>query len=119
MSCSPREHLKPVDSAEYLRRAYSEAKRAAEIVDRLLDYVRERTRVLETVDVRQVVVEAVALVSPAAARRGTQITLTSDDTPTFVRADAIMLRQVVLNLVEQRPGCRRRAGGWGRDPNAP
>src|SRR5207253_2888408 len=98
MCGSPREHLGPVDSAEYLRRAYGEAKRAAEIVDRLLDYVRERTRVLESVDVREVVAGAVALVSPAAARRGTQITVTSDDTPTLVRADAIMLPQVGLNL---------------------
>ena len=99
MRGSPREHLEPVDSAEYLRRAYGEAKRAAEIVDRLLDYVRERTRALETVDVREVVAGAVALVSPAAERRGTQIIVTSDDKPTLVRADAIMLRQVVLNLV--------------------
>ena len=99
MRGSPREHLEPVDSAEYLRRAYGEAKRAAEIVDRLLDYVRERARALETVDVREVVTEAVALVSTTAGRRGTQITVTGDDTPTLVRADAAMLRQVVLNLV--------------------
>jgi signal transduction histidine kinase len=88
-----------VDFPEYLRRAYGEAKRAAEIVDRLLDYVRERTRAFETVDVREVVSGAVALVSTAAGRRGTEITVTSDDTPTLARADAIMLRQVVLNLV--------------------
>src|SRR5207249_2046169 len=88
-----------VDFPEYLRRAYGEAKRAAEIVDRLLDYVRERTRTFETVDVREVVSEAVALVSATAGRRGTQLTVTSDDTPTLARADAIMLRQVVLNLV--------------------
>src|SRR5205809_5602419 len=99
MRGSPRRHLKPADAVEYRRRAYSEAKSAAEIVDRLLDYVRERARALETVDMREVVTEAVALVSPAAGRRGTQITVTSDDTPTLVRADAIMLRQVVLNLV--------------------
>jgi len=88
-----------VDFPEYLRRAYGEAKQAAEIVDRLLDYVRERTRTFETVDVRDVVAGAVALVSTAAGRRGTQITVTSDDIPTLARADAIMLRQVVLNLV--------------------
>src|SRR5206468_263904 len=99
MRGSLREDLEPVDSAEYLRRAYGEAKRAAEIVDRLLDYVRERARALETVDVREVVTEAVALVSTTAGRRGAQITVTGDDTPTLVRADAAMLRQVVLNLV--------------------
>jgi len=119
MRGSLREHLEPVDSAEYLRRAYGEAKRAAEIVDRLLDYVRERTRALETVDVREVVAGAVALVSPAAERRGTQIIVTSDDKPTLVRADAIMLAPSRAEPREQRPGCRRRAVGWGRDPDAP
>jgi len=95
----PREHLEPVDSAEYLRRAYGEAKRAAEIVDRLLNYARERTGALETVDLGEVVAGAVALASPVAARRGTQIAVASDGTPALVRADATMLRQVVLNLV--------------------
>src|SRR5206468_8187691 len=65
---SPREHLEPVDSAEYLRRAYGEAKRAAEIVDRLLDYARERRGALETLDLGEVVAGAVALASPVAAR---------------------------------------------------
>jgi len=96
---SLREHPEFADFPEYLRRAHGEAKRAAQIVDRILDHVRERTPALDTVDVRKVVADAVAIVTAAAGVREAQITVTSDDTPVAVRADVIMLRQVVLNLV--------------------
>jgi signal transduction histidine kinase len=88
-----------VDFPEYLRRAHCEAKRAAEIVDRLLDHVRERTPTLDAVDLRRIVADAVLLVKNAAARQGAEITVLAGDDPVVVRADAIMLRQVVLNLV--------------------
>ena len=94
-----REHPEFIDFPEYLRRAHCEAKRAAEIVDRLLDHIRERTPTLDTVDVRRVVGDAVALVKTSAENLGAEITIVSDEAPVFVRADAIMLRQVVLNLV--------------------
>ncbi len=84
---------------EYLRRAHAEAKRAADIVDRLLDHMRERTISLDPVDIRSVVADAVAIVRDAAGKRGAQIVVTCDATPIVVRADTIMLRQVVLNLV--------------------
>jgi signal transduction histidine kinase len=96
---SLREHPEFVDFPEYLRRAHCEAKRAAEIVDRLLDHVRERTPTLDTVDLRSVVGDAVALARASAQDAGVQITVLSDEVPILVRADAIMLRQVVLNLV--------------------
>src|SRR5881628_3662292 len=96
---SLREHPEFVDFPEYLRRAHGEVKRAAEIVDRLLDHIRERTPTFDTVDVRRVVADAVAIVADAAGDRGARIAVMSDDTPVLVRADAIMLRQVVLNLV--------------------
>lgn len=95
---SLREHPEFADFPEYLRRAHGEAKRAAEIVDRLLDHIRERTPALDTVDVRRVVADAVAIVTAAGGGRGAQISVISGDTPVVVRADAIMLRQVVLNL---------------------
>jgi signal transduction histidine kinase len=94
-----RDHREFIDFPEYLRRAHCEAKRAAEIVDRLLDHIRERTPTLDTVDVRRVVGDAVALVKTSAENLGAEITMVSDEAPVFVRADAIMLRQVVLNLV--------------------
>src|SRR5438309_1283156 len=87
------------DAQEYLRRAHAEAKRAADIVDRLLDHMRERTATLAPVDLRGLVTEAVAIVQAAAGKRGAHITVDNDDTPIVVRADAVMLRQVILNLV--------------------
>ena len=96
---SPSTHPESFDFAEYLRRAYGEAKRAADIVDRLLDYVRERARTFDTIDLRNVVADAVVIASPTARARGTEVTITSDDSPILVQADAIMLRQVVLNLL--------------------
>ena len=96
---SLRQHPEFADFPEYLKRAHAEAKRAAEIVDRLLDHIRERTPTLDPVDVRNVVTDAVALVAAAARARGVEITVIAGDTPVVVRADAIMLRQVILNLV--------------------
>jgi signal transduction histidine kinase len=88
-----------VDFAEYVRRAYAEARRAADIVDRLLDYVQERTRTFDTVDVRQVVADAVAIVMTGARAACPCIAVVSDETPLLVQADSIMLRQVVVNLL--------------------
>src|SRR5439155_16054783 len=61
------------DFPEYLRRAHAEGKRAADIVDRLLDHMRERTASLEPVDMAMVVTDAVDIVKSAAGIRGTQI----------------------------------------------
>ena len=88
-----REHPEFADFPEYLKRAHGEAKRAAEIVDRLLDHVRERTLTLDIVDVRRVVDDAVALVRASAGNRGTEITVLTDKAPILVRADAIMRSQ--------------------------
>jgi two-component system NtrC family sensor kinase len=120
-----REHPEFVDFPEYLRRAHCEAKRAAEIVDRLLDHLRERTPTLDPVDVRSVVADAVALVKASAVNQGAEITVVADEAPIIVRADAIMLRQVVLNLLNNAidaldgPGkiivrTRRKRNGIGR-----
>src|SRR5206468_10458894 len=54
-----REHPEFIDFPEYLRRAHCEAKRAAAIVDRRLDHIRERTPTLDTVDVPRVAGDAV------------------------------------------------------------
>jgi len=76
-----------------------ELRRAASIVNRLLDYVRERKTALESVDVRETIAEAVALVSTSAAASGARITVSPVDTPLRVQADAVMLKQVVLNIL--------------------
>jgi signal transduction histidine kinase len=107
---SLREHPEFADFPEYLRRAHGEAKRAAAIVDRFLDHIRERTPTFDTVDVRRVVADAVAIVADAAGDRGARIIIASEETPILVRADAIMLRQVVLNLVNNAVDAVERSG---------
>jgi signal transduction histidine kinase len=112
---------------EFLRRALTEAQRASGIVDRLLEYVREKKPTLESVDIRQIVAEAVGLVADSARTRGYDIRVTACETPLRVQADAVMLRQVVLNIVAngvdalEGPGrvevdleCERHGVGVGR-----
>jgi signal transduction histidine kinase len=93
---------------DYLKRAHAEAKRAAEIVDRLLDHIRERTLAREPLDLRGVVTDAVAIARTA--KRGPQIMVTTDPNPIVVRGDAIMLRQVVLNLLNNAQDAATAAG---------
>jgi signal transduction histidine kinase len=82
-----------------LKQVHAEFQRAASIVDRLLDYLRERKPAFESVDVRQILADAVALVSPSATSSGKQVSVSPMDAALRVRADAVMLRQVVLNLL--------------------
>jgi signal transduction histidine kinase len=83
----------------FLKQAHAELRRAANIVDRLLDYVRERRPTLETVDLRTIVSDAAGLVAPQATREGRRITITPAAIPLPVRADPVMLRQVVVNVL--------------------
>jgi signal transduction histidine kinase len=92
-------HPQVADLAPYLKQAHAELRRAASIVDRLLDYVRERKPTLETVDVRQLVGDAAALMASAAARESKRIAVAPPAAPFRVRADPVMLRQVMVNVL--------------------
>jgi signal transduction histidine kinase len=83
----------------FLKQAHAELRRAASIVDRLLGYVRERKPTLEPVDLAQLVADAVALVAAAAARQEKRIVVVPAATPLRIRGDAVMLKQVVLNIL--------------------
>jgi signal transduction histidine kinase len=98
---TPTLHAQPdfEDFPPFLKHAHDELRRAASIVGRLLDYVRERTPSLASVDVRQVVADAVALARTSAGRGGTRIVVVPAEAPFRVRADRVMLTQVVLNLL--------------------
>jgi len=87
------------DFPEFLRQARAELHRAASIVDRLLDYVRERRPSLESVDVHALVSEAVSIVAGEAARAGKEIHVAAPEAPLRVQGDPVMLRQVVLNIL--------------------
>jgi signal transduction histidine kinase len=122
-----RSHPDFEEHPEFLRRALTEAQRASGIVDRLLEYVREKKPTLESVDICQIVAEAVGLVADSARAPGHDIRVTAVETPLRVQADAVMLRQVVLNIVAnavdalEGPGrvevdleCERHGVGVGR-----
>lgn len=83
----------------FLKQAHAELRRAASIVDRLLGYVRERKPTLEPVDLAQLVADAVALVAAGAARQEKRISVVPAATPLRIRGDAVMLKQVVLNIL--------------------
>jgi two-component system, NtrC family, sensor kinase len=59
--------------------------------------MRERAIARAPIDIRDVVTDAAAIARTA--KRAAQIVVTSDPTPIIVRGDAIILRQVVLNLL--------------------
>jgi signal transduction histidine kinase len=98
------------DFTEFLRQARGELHRAASIVDRLLDYVRERKPSLESVDVHALVSEAVALVAAEATRAGKEISVAAPDAPLRVQGDPVMLRQVVLNVLTNALDAMEAAG---------
>jgi len=61
--------------------------------------VREKSPTLESVDMRQILAEAVDRVAGGARARGQAIHVTAGDTPLRVQADPVMLCQVLLNIV--------------------
>jgi signal transduction histidine kinase len=78
--------------------AHKTAKRAAVLVQALLDVARPGTRALEPVDLAAVVDDVVRAAQPTASRRRIDIAREGDARPT-VRGDEGQLHQVVLNLV--------------------
>jgi signal transduction histidine kinase len=87
------------DFPEFLKQARAELHRAASIVDRLLDYIRERKPSLESVDMHALVSQAVTLVAAEAARAAKEIHVVAPGAPLRVEGDPVMLRQVVLNVL--------------------
>ena len=101
------------DFPDYLGLAQRELRRASNIIDRLLDHVRERKPSLESVDMGRIVADALALVTAMDATVGSRIWVDSGEAPLRVRADPVMLTQVVLNLLTNALDATR---GGGSDP---
>ena len=87
------------DFPDYLGLAQRELRRASNIIDRLLDHVRERKPSLESVDMGRIVADALALVTAMDATVGSRIRVDSGEAPLRVQGDPVMLTQVVLNLL--------------------
>lgn len=82
-----------------MERAAAQAQRAGEIIRRVRSFVAKEENETLAVDVNYLVTEVVGLARPEARQCGIQLRL--DLTPDLpqVRADAIQIQQVVLNLV--------------------
>lgn len=85
-------------ASEALAEAVSQTRRAAGILDRLRAFVGRRNLQFEPVAINQVVVNALTLLSSKVSASGVRVSLCTEPCPP-VRADALQLEQVMVNLV--------------------
>ena len=89
----------PEALAGALEQAGEQAERAGQIIRRVRDFVNSRKPVLATLDLNGLVLRAASAAAPDVARHGTSLALhLAPDLPP-ARADAVMIEQVILNLV--------------------
>ena len=96
-----------------LEQAGEQAERAAEIIRRVRDFVNARQPVLEVLDLNGVVAQAVDVAAHEAGRGGGRIALHLARGLPRVHADAVMIEQVMLNLL--RNAMEAMDGGAGAD----
>lgn len=85
-------------ACEALAEAVSQTRRAAGILERLRAFVGRRGLQFEPVAINQVVVNALTLMSSKISAAGVRVALSTEPCPP-VRADALQLEQVMVNLV--------------------
>lgn len=103
-----REGRPPADLAGALEKLDAQAQRAGQVIRRVHDFVRKREPSFAPVDVPAVITDLAAFVGPDARKAGVEIDLDLADEPLGVRADRILLEQVLLNLM--RNGMEAMAG---------
>ena len=86
-----------------VRRALAEAgtaiRRARDILERLRAFVAKGRAEARTTDLRAIVADAGVLVLPLAQRQGVEIRFALDERAHWVRADAVQIQQVLINLI--------------------
>jgi two-component system sensor histidine kinase DctS len=90
----PREELR-----EALGKLASQAQRAGRVIRRIYDFVRRSEPQRAPCDMNAIVDDAVGLIEGDARKRGTRIVLSLAEGLPPVRADRVMLEQVLLNLM--------------------
>ena len=87
------------DMQDYSRRITDDCSRIDRIVRGLLDYSRPRTSAVEPVDVRQVVIDTIELLSQQGAFKHIKVATVFDETATLALTDSHQLQQVLINLM--------------------
>lgn len=82
-----------------LEKLAQQARRAGQIIRRVHDFVRKREPNVAPCDIIEVMEDSVALVSPDARKHGVQIEVEAPGGTPPVRADRILIQQVILNLM--------------------
>ncbi|HWD12461.1 PAS domain S-box protein [Pseudochrobactrum sp. sp1633] len=82
-----------------LQKLSDQAQRAGTIVHRVHDFVRKRSVTQEQHDLRRIVQDATSFVTGDILKSGGKIDLRLPDAPVSVRADAVLIQQVLLNLI--------------------
>ena len=83
-----------------LEKCRVQAVRAAEIVRRLRDFIRQRQPQVVPCDAREVVTEVLALLTPQIEKAGIHTVLDLPDRPYKIAADRTLLMQVMTNLIQ-------------------
>lgn len=74
--------------------------RATEILTRLRDFVAKGRSVTETHDIQSIIADVSVLVLPHAQREGVEIQFRLDRYAKWVKADAVQIQQVLINLIK-------------------
>ncbi|HYH40268.1 MAG TPA: PhnD/SsuA/transferrin family substrate-binding protein [Azospirillum sp.] len=89
----------PAELVEATRAISAQAERAAQIIQRIRDFVRKRAPLVEPMDVNAAVLAARALCDSRARGAGVTLRLALADGLPPVAADRLQIEQVVLNLI--------------------
>ena len=102
------------DLREAMQKCRDQARRAGEIIHRLRDLIRRPGLSVTEQDLNAIGRSATALAEPEAAEAGVAIDLALSRTPVRVMADAVLVEQVVLNLLRNAIESTRHAPGRAR-----
>ncbi|HYN79218.1 MAG TPA: ATP-binding protein, partial [Lamprocystis sp. (in: g-proteobacteria)] len=91
--------IETVELAQVLQQIQTQVKRAGDLVMRLREFNRGGAAVRTAGDLRQAVIDAVALVRPLADAKQVEVLLEVPAGPVGVAADPTRIAQVVLNLL--------------------
>jgi signal transduction histidine kinase len=104
----------PEALAGALEQAGEQAERAGQIIRRVRDFVNSRQPVLATLDLNALVAQAAAAATPDATRQGARLALHLAPALPPARADAVMIEQVILNLVRNAVEASATVAGGNR-----